>query len=270
MRLLIGLTLMLLTDAAAAQPPTTREMNLINWIEFQALVPARIETVLLPTGTLEAHGVAPNGSDNLAPEAMARSIANEVNALIAPTLNYGITGSLTGYAGTFAISPEAYKLFVRDILTGLADTGFKNIIILNGHGGGQPAVLNALADELGPQLKVRILIINWWNLAADETQEIFGNAGGHAGDNENAYMQAITPDHIRRERYTQELARHRSPNGGWSAYPFPSSIILYKEGEGYPSFDADKAARYRKAVDDKVAALITETLARWDRAGLYR
>ncbi|MFQ5632108.1 MAG: creatininase family protein, partial [bacterium] len=46
--------------------PTTREMNLIGWQGFQEFVPEKIKTVLLPTGTLEPHGVLPNGSDNLA------------------------------------------------------------------------------------------------------------------------------------------------------------------------------------------------------------
>src|SRR6056297_2062547 len=78
----------------AQETPTTREMNLINWLEFEKFVPEKIETVLLPTGTLEPHGVIPNGSDNLAPEAMARELAPELNAMVAPTLNYGMTGTL--------------------------------------------------------------------------------------------------------------------------------------------------------------------------------
>ena len=55
--------------------PSTREIERINWIEFGEYVPAKINTVLLPLGTLEAHGVAANGADVLAPVAMAREIA---------------------------------------------------------------------------------------------------------------------------------------------------------------------------------------------------
>jgi creatinine amidohydrolase len=35
------------------------------------VVPAKINTVLLPLGTLEPHGVAPSGTDILAPLAIA-------------------------------------------------------------------------------------------------------------------------------------------------------------------------------------------------------
>jgi creatinine amidohydrolase len=54
----------------------------------------------------------------------------------------------------------------------------------------------------------------------------------------------------------------------WNAYPFPSSILLYKEGEGYPDFDVAKAKTYFKKVNDKVARLIEETIAKWNMAGL--
>ena len=51
----------------------TREMDRINWMEFKETVPSKIQTVLLPTGTLEPHGVINNGADNTAPTAMARA-----------------------------------------------------------------------------------------------------------------------------------------------------------------------------------------------------
>ena len=103
----LSLSVFLVSLSVAQEKPTTREMNLINWLEFAELVPQHIETVLLPVGTLEPHGVIPNGADNIAPESMARELAEGLNAMIAPTLNYGVTGSLRAYPGAFAISEEA-------------------------------------------------------------------------------------------------------------------------------------------------------------------
>ena len=140
---------------------TTREMNRINWMEFKEVVPSKISTVIVPTGTLEPHGVTANGSDNIAPEAMARQIAREVNALIAPTLPYGITGSMSNYPGAFQISESAYRPFVKEVLEGLAANGFKNIILMNGHGGPQTAVLQSVAGEVANAHRgVRTLVIN--------------------------------------------------------------------------------------------------------------
>ena len=256
---------------AAAQEKdvvSTREMDRINWMEFKETIPSKINTVLLPTGTLEPHGVINNGADNTAPTAMAKTIARRVNAMIAPTLPYGITGSMEAYPGAFQITESAYRPFVKQILEGLAKNGFKNIIILNGHGGGQTAVLQSVAAEVATERKVRTLVINWWSFASDETKEVFGEDGGHAGWNETAFIQAIDPTLVNKDRYKPELATPYPPAGTWAAVPFPSSIGLYQKGQGYPQFDQKKADEYYRKVTDKVANLINEIVKKWDAAGV--
>lgn len=246
----------------------TREMDRINWMEFKETVPSKIQTVLLPTGTLEPHGVINNGADNTAPTAMARDIARRTNAMIAPTLPYGITGSMADYPGAFQITEAAYRPFVKQILEGLAKNGFRNIIILNGHGGGQTAVLQSIAAEVSAERHVRTLVINWWSFASDETRAVFGEDGGHAGLNETAYVQAIDPTLVHAERYKDDLATAYPAAGTWSAVPFPSSIGLYQKGQGYPKFDQKKADEYFRVVNNKVANLINEVVRKWDMAGL--
>ena len=247
---------------------STREMDRINWMEFKDVVPSKVSTVLLPTGTLEPHGVINNGADNTAPFAMAKTIARRTNAMIAPTLSYGITGSMEAYPGAFQITESAYRPFVKQILEGLARNGFKNIIILNGHGGGQTAVLQSVAAEVATERKVRTLVINWWSFASDETKEVFGEDGGHAGLNETAFIQAIDPTLVQADKYNADMAIPYPAPGTWSAVPFPSSIGLYQKGQGYPKFDQAKADLYYKKVTDKVAALIIDVVRRWNMAGL--
>lgn len=266
--LILSLTFCLFSTCLVAQNPSTREMDRINWMEFAEFVPEKITTVLLPTGTLEPHGVINNGADNTAPSAMAKAIAKELNALIAPTVNYGITGSMAAYPGAFQISEEAYGPFIHDILKGLSKNGFKNIIILNGHGGGQTAVLQRVAAEIANELGVRTLVINWWSYASDVTLEVFKEDGGHAGLNETAYIQAIDPALVSKERYNPDLATAYPTPGTWSAAPFPSSIGLYQKGQGYPNFDQTQADEYFKKVNAKVSGLIKETIRKWDLAGL--
>ncbi len=254
--------------AGAAKAPTSREMNLLCWQEFSELVPG-IRTVLLPTGSLEPHGVIPSGTDNLAPEAMAREIAGRVNALIAPPLNYGMTDSMKAFPGAVSISAEAYGLFVEDIFRNLAEKGFENIIVLNGHGGNSGA-LNTAATKVAIRERVRILVVNWWTLADDITKSVFKQNGGHAGNNETAYVQAIVPNHIHPERYNPDMASPNAPAGAYFAVPVTSSIGLYEKGQGYPTFDPAQAREYFQKVNDRVAELILDTVAKWDRAGVYK
>lgn len=250
--------------------PTTREMILLCWQEFQEIVPAKIDTILVPMGSLEPHGVIPNGTDSLAPEAMARDIAERTNALIAPTLNYGLTAAMKGFPGAVSISEEAYAPFAESLLQNLADQKFKNIIVLNGHGG-NTNVLNQVATRVANRARVRVLVLNWWVLADDITKAVFKENGGHAGNNETAYMQAFLPAYIHPERYTKEMAAPGAiPAGAYTAVPVTSTIILYEKGQGYPTFRADQAKEYFRKVNDRVAEIIIDTIKKWDASGVYK
>ena len=239
-------------------------------MEFREVVPAKSVTVLLPTGTLEPHGVVNNGADITAPVALARRMAPKLNAQIAPVVPYGITGSLDAYAGAFSISEPAFRAYLGDVLGGLARIGFRNIIVVNGHGGPQSAVLNEMAEKVGREQRVRTLVVNWWAYCSDVTLKIFGEDGGHAGVNETAFIQAIDARLVQKERYSDSLATPRPPAGTWSAYPFPSSIILYQPGQGYVKFDEAKAKQYFDAVAEKMTGLVEETIRKWDQAAIFR
>jgi creatinine amidohydrolase len=191
-----------------------------------------------------------------------------VNALIAPAVPFGMTGSMDAYPGAFSISEAAYRAYVRDVLAGLAKNGFRNLIIMNGHGGPQTAVLNQVATEIGQEKHVRTLVINWWSYASDVTLQVFKEDGGHAGWNETAFIQAIDSRLVHPERYSDDLARPNALPGAFSAYPAPASIGLYKEGQGYVKFDQGKADEYFAKVTQKIARLIADTRAMWDKAGL--
>jgi creatinine amidohydrolase len=269
-KLIVFLTALVLAAPTAAQPksPTTREMNLLCWQEFGELVPARVRTVLVPMGSLEPHGVIPNGTDSLAPEAMARAIADRVGALIAPTLNYGMTDSMKAFPGAVSIPAEAYAPFVEAVLDNLASNGFRNIVVLNGHGG-NTAALNAAATRAANRNRVRVLVVNWWTLADDITKSVFKENGGHAGNNETAYIQAFLPAHVHPERYKPEMASPNPPAGAFFAAPVTSTIGLYEKGQGYPTFDAAQAKEYFRRVNDRVAELVLDTIAKWDLSGVY-
>jgi len=255
-------------ESRRRRTPSARELERINWMEFREWIPAKINTVLLPLGTIEPHGVTANGADILAPVAMAHAIAARINAMIAPVIPYGFTGIMDAYPGSFTIPEDAYRAYVRAVLVGLATNKFKNIILLNGHGGGQTAILSALAQDVGRETGTRILVVNWWSCCTDVTLEVFGEDGGHAAENETAYIMAIDPALVHKERYKPAMSTPIPPPHTWSAYPFPSSIMLYKEGQGRPKFDPAKAKTYFTKVNDKIAGLIEETIKKWDMAGL--
>lgn len=242
----------------------TRELQRLTWTKIEQLVPDKIQTVLLPIGTVEAHGAAAVGTDNIIPETLAAMEAERVNALIAPTLNYGITTSLYRYPGSSRIDPAHFTPFVSDILTSLADTRFSHIFVLNGHGGNN-ASLREAAYAVHRQCKVNIAIVHWWQLVAELTKSHFGQVAGHGGIDETACMQAIDPELVDKDEYTEDMAY--LVTSGADAYPAPGSILLYKQGEGYPNFDKKQADEYLPKVARAVGDFILSTIDRWQKIG---
>lgn len=253
---------------AFAEEPPSRWMDELNWLEFREIVPAKTKTVLLTTGTLEPHGVINNGADNLAPVKIAEAIAPEVNALIAPHIPYGVTGRLAPYPGATHIPAEVYAPYLRAVLDGLAKNGFRNIVIINGHGGPQTALLNEVAHEAALAHSVNTLVVNWWSTCATAAEEVFGNPGGHAGENETAFIQAIKPALVKKELLPLVTSTPNPAPGSWAATPFSSTIGLYEPGTGRPTdFDQAKAEEYYRRVIGCVADVVKDVLKKWEKAG---
>ncbi len=237
-----------------------RGLQRLTWTKVKRLVPETINTILLPIGTVEAHGAAALGTDNIIPETLARMTAERVNALIAPTLNYGITRSLYQYPGSMTIRPEHFAPFVADILTSLVDRRFKHIIILNGHGGNNAALKDA-AYAVHYQRQAFIAVVHWWQLTADLTKEYFGEAGGHAALDETACLQAIDPALVDRSEYSEKMTY--LVQGGADVFPSPGSVLLYVKGEGLPNFDQKQADGYLPRVAQAVGDFVLSVLDQW-------
>ncbi|HWE27895.1 MAG TPA: creatininase family protein [Polyangia bacterium] len=267
--LVASVVLVPLVGRAQPQKLATRDMNDLNWMEFRKLVPSRVDMVLVTVGTMEPHGVINNGADNTAPIAIARALAEDVNALVAPNIPYGVTGDMAPYPGALHVPEDVFRSYVHAVLDGMAKNGFRRVVVINGHGGPQTAVLQALLREVAFEHGIETLLINWWSLCSDETQAVFGEDGGHAGNNETAFIQAINPKLVHKEMYSgKDMATAFPTPGTWSATPFPSSIGLYKPGQGYPKdFDQKKADEYYKKVVNKEGALIKDTVKKWNMAG---
>jgi len=242
-----------------------RQLQKLNWLKVRELVPRKIDTVIFPVGTVEAHGSSCLGTDNLIPEIIALDIAERLDALVAPVVNYGITRSLYRYNGSVTVRPENFERYVRDILDSLADIGFRNIILMNGHGGNN-ASLKTVAFEFHKDKKCNIAVIHWWELCARMTEQFFGHIGGHAGTDETAMVQTIDPGLADVDTYDPELAYYYRP--GADVYPVPGSILLYKEDEGYPNFDLEQAKKYRREVVKTVGDFAAMVISKWRKFGL--
>jgi len=234
----------------------------MSWQEFGHTVPAHVNRVLLPVGTLEAHGVTPLATDNIIPEHLCKHISGDLHALVAPTINYGITRSLSGFPGSFGVRPEIFRAYVVDVLCGLSASGFERVAIINGHGGNNGALKEA-AWEFYRTTGKQVCVVHWWMFCNDICRQVFGQDGGHAGCDETAMVMAADPEYVKSELYDDALAFEY--HSAVDMYPAPSSIMLYTPGEGNPVFDRDKCLAYADQATDKVKSYLLGLWDAWDR-----
>src|SRR5262249_34227044 len=115
--------------------PMTHRLTDLSWEQFRARVPASCDLAIVPVGTIEAHGAIPLGTDTIIPVALAARLAPKWNALVAPAVGYGVTNSLLPYPGSTTVTSATFRAYLFEATAGLADAGFRRVVILNGHGG---------------------------------------------------------------------------------------------------------------------------------------
>jgi creatinine amidohydrolase len=234
----------------------------LTWQEFGRRVPSQTDRVLLPVGTIEAHGVTPLATDNIIPEYLCGELAPDLDALVAPTINYGITKSLSGFPGSFGVRPETFRAYVLEVLLGLVASGFRRLAIINGHGGNN-AVLKEAAFACFQQTQAQVCVVHWWDFCNDICREVFGQAGGHAGCDETAMVMAAMPDLVKSQLFSKDLAFQYHP--AVDIYPAPGSIMLYAPGEGYPDFDPQRCTEYARRATAAVRGFLLGLWQAWDR-----
>ncbi len=227
----------------------------LSYVEVRELLRRGVDTAILPVGTIEPHGPhLPLGTDNIIPELIAERLAEKINGVVLPTVNYGVTNSLFGYPGSIRIRPETLESLVYEILSSIASQGFKLAVILNGHGG-NTAPLDSAARRAWLDHRLATLLVDWWKLARERglTQRILGKEGGHAATDETVLVALANPNLVKRHLYSSSEIFVAS--SGVQGYPLPGTIINYTPGEGDVSFDASRATEYLDAIVEEIAGI---------------
>jgi creatinine amidohydrolase len=169
--------------------------------------------VIVPVGSTEDHGDhGPLWTDVYIPLEVARRAAHELEALVAPPLGFGLAPDHRGASGLVHLRLQTFVSLIRDICVTLVQSGFRRIVLLNGHYVNSWALQYAAADvydELPGD--VRIYPFPYWQGMKPEEAEQYlsGSAGIHANAGETSAVLAIHPDLCDMDR-----ARDFSPDLG--------------------------------------------------------
>jgi creatinine amidohydrolase len=229
----------------------------MNWMQVEAYLQGD-DRCVLPLGSVEQHGYMSLCVDQILAERVAQEAAAPLGVPVFPALPYGLAPYFQAYPGSMTLRVDTYVRVVRELLDGIRRAGFRRVLIVNGHGGNQPAA--ALAIEYGmdhPDMRVKFH--NWWSAPRTmaEVRAIDTNAS-HASWMENfpwTRLAGVASPAGTKGELDMELLR-----------VLPPAEVRAYVGDGnyggtYERPDADMLRIWSIAVDE-TRALLERT---WDR-----
>lgn len=132
----------------------------MTWMEVRDALAAGTTTVIVGTGGLEQNGpYVASGKHNFVLSATTEAIARELgDALVAPIVKFVPEGTIDPpsghmrYHATISVREETFQALLTDIVSSLAQHGFRHIVLIGDSGGnqrGMEAVATALNARWG-------------------------------------------------------------------------------------------------------------------------
>jgi creatinine amidohydrolase len=144
-----------------------------NWMDVESYL-RHEDRLILVIGACEQHGYLSLLTDVRIPLALADAASQQTGVLVAPPLNFGSSPYFLAYPGTLSLRVSTLIDLVEDLVRSAYGQGFRRILVLNGHGGNDPARVRLY--ELASQLPdLRLGWYAWW--LANSVQEVAKNHG---------------------------------------------------------------------------------------------
>jgi len=229
---------------------------------------AVVPTALVPIGTTEQHG--PHlclGTDAVIPEEVCHRIAPDIDALVAPRLNYGVSDDHVGFSGLAYLDQDTLVATLSDIGYSLCESGFRDVVFVNGHYTNEAPIKVACNEVMGelPAEKFVYGFPYWMALSPEQLSEYLSfETGWHANVGETAAVMAIDEDLVDLEEAVAEYPDFPMdvPNPATVMDPlFFGPGTMYRVTEsgvwGDPTeASAERGEEFVEAITDAVADLI--------------
>ncbi|MFV0385831.1 creatininase family protein [Paracoccus sp. (in: a-proteobacteria)] len=150
-----------------------------NWFEIEEYL-TRDDRAVLPLGSTEQHARLSLSVDSILSERVAAEAAEPLGIPVFPVVAYGLTPYFMAFPGTVSLKLSTYAALIRDILDSLYTTGFRRVLIVNGHGGNTP-VQPVCAEWMEAHQGARCRFHDWWRAprtwtAVQETDPVASHA----------------------------------------------------------------------------------------------
>ncbi len=246
----LALVMLLWSGAAFAQSTAQPviEFEMMTWPEVKAALAAGKTTALIYTGGTEHRGPQNvNGGHNLMARETVKAIAVKLgNAIAMPVLPYTPNNASAALPGTIGLTPEILATVLERISEQTIVNGFKNVILMGDHGGGQgnserqPNVYREVARKLEEKYAPQGIHVYYCDEVYTKQMADFDAflkskempAGGHASIPDTSEMLYLGGDKgwVRKELIKTAVAAPRGePSNGISGDARLSTEALGKQ-----------------------------------------
>ena len=200
------------------------EFDMMTWPEVKKAISEGKTTALVYNGGTEQRGPQNvNGGHTLMARETVRAIAIKLgNAIAAPVLPFSPNNASAELPGTIGLTPDLFAAINEQVADQLIKTGFKNIVLMGDHGGGQQQ-LGEVAKKLGSKYAaqgVKVVFCNdVYSTANDDFDKWLQSQGypssSHAGIPDTSEMLHLGADKgwVRKELVKDALGDPVPPPG---------------------------------------------------------
>ncbi|MTD56413.1 creatininase family protein [Amycolatopsis pithecellobii] len=230
-----------------------RELTRMTWHEVRAAGRGGAVAVL-PIGSQEQHGAhLPMGTDTMLVSAVVDGalarLGDDPLLVRLPALPFGHSPHHL-FAAAVSLTAHTLQAVLADVLDSLVQSGFRRVLIVNGHGGNDE-IMRLAVKQYALRADVALAACSYWSLG--EFQNV-----GHAGEFETSLMLATHPELVGEPGPRPEVA------GLFAQRPYPG-LTVERHGEwaraggstgGATEATAEKGAAALEARASALAAAI--------------
>jgi creatinine amidohydrolase/Fe(II)-dependent formamide hydrolase-like protein len=185
------------------------EFDMMTWPEVKQAIQAGKTTALVYNGGTEQRGPQNvNGGHTLIARETGKRIALKLgNAILAPVLPFSPNNASAALPGTIGLTTQLYAAMNEQIAEQLIVSGFRNIVLMGDHGGGQKE-LGEVASKLDSKYSGKGIRVVYCDQVYTGTKEHPGAqtdfeqwladngypSGGHAGVSDTSEMLYLGAD----------------------------------------------------------------------------
>ena len=215
----------------------------------------RVDVALLPVGAIEQHGPhLPLDTDAFDAEYLAMAVSDachDPKPVVLPLIPYGVSYHHNDFAGTISIENSTLARMVYEIGVSAARNGITKLVIINGHGGNDPA-LNFAAQEINRDTHIFVCVDSGETSDVDVYGMIDTPNDVHAGEIETSTSLAVRPELVHMERAEKMVPE------------FSSRYLDFTSKRGISWYAFTKKISENGVMGDPTRATVEKGRAMWD------